>query len=35
VLDLESGKVVKQYPVGRSPHGIYVHKPVAARAALK
>jgi DNA-binding beta-propeller fold protein YncE len=26
VLDLASGKVVRQYPVGRSPHGIFVSK---------
>ena len=35
VLDLDSGKVVKQYPVGRSPHGIYVHKPPVAAALAK
>jgi YVTN family beta-propeller protein len=29
VLDLATGKVVRQFPVGRSPHGIYVHKPAA------
>jgi hypothetical protein len=33
VLDLESGKVVRQYPVGRSPHGIYVHKPAKPASA--
>ena len=35
VLDLDTGKVVRQYPVGRSPHGIYVHKPPPAAAAVK
>jgi DNA-binding beta-propeller fold protein YncE len=35
VLDLASGKVVRQYPVGRSPHGIFVSKapPSASTAA--
>jgi DNA-binding beta-propeller fold protein YncE len=35
VLDLDTGKVVRQHPVGRSPHGIYVHKPPPAAAAVK
>ena len=29
VLDLASGKVVRQYPVGRSPHGLF-YAPAAA-----
>lgn len=27
VIDLQSGEVVQSIPVGRSPHGIYVHAP--------
>jgi len=33
VLDLESGKVIAKIPVGRSPHGIYIHD--AARTASR
>ncbi len=33
VLDLESGKVIAKIPVGRSPHGIFVHE--TARTAAR
>jgi YVTN family beta-propeller protein len=26
IIDLAQRKVVKQVPVGKSPHGVYVHK---------
>lgn len=32
VLDLESGKVIAKIPVGRSPHGIYIHDPARTAA---